>query len=356
MIQPEPPEERTDTIAVREAHAFDVASLERYLVSQVELAGPLHVRQFRGGQSNPTYLLESGAQRYVLRRKPPGALLPSAHAVDREFRVMRALRDTAVPVPRALCYCADDAVIGTAFFVMDYVDGRVYWEADLPDRTRTQRAAIYDELNRVIAALHSLEPDALGLADFGKAGNYVQRQIARWTSQYRASQDGHVEAMERLIEWLPRHVPAEGRAAITHGDYRLDNVIFARESPRILAVIDWELATLGDPAADFAYHCMTWRLPTEVRRGLRDFDLPGLGIPTESEYLRRYCERTGRASIPDFDYYVAFNLFRLAAILQGVAARARLGNASSARAAECGELAPAVAKVGWEQAERMTSA
>ena len=353
MTQPPQLDERTDTIPVREAHAFDVASLQRYLASQVELAGPLHVRQFRGGQSNPTYLLQAGAQQYVLRRKPPGALLPSAHAVDREYRVMCALRGTDVPVPRALCYCADETVIGTAFFVMEYVDGRVYWEADLPGQTRPQRAAIYDELNRVIAALHSLDPAAVGLADFGKAGNYVQRQLARWTSQYRASQDGHVEAMERLIEWLPRHVPKDGRAALTHGDYRLDNVIFARESPRILAVIDWELATLGDADADFAYHCMTWRLPTEVRRGLRDFDLPALGIPTESEYLRRYCERTGRASIPGFDYYVAFNLFRLAAILQGVAARARLGNASSAHAAECGELAPAVAQVGWQQVERM---
>lgn len=346
-----------ETIAVRQAHAFDTAALERYLLANVpEIAATLAcldspqgarliVRQFSGGQSNPTYLLAAGDGRYVLRRKPPGVLLPSAHAVDREFRVLRALESTAVPVPRALAYCDDAAVIGTPFYVMDYVAGRVYWEHDLPGMRPRERAAIYDELNRVIGQLHRVEPAAAGLEDFGKPGNYVARQIARWTKQYRASEMTKIDAMERLIDWLPEHAPEVEPYGLTHGDYRLDNVIFSTAEPRIAAVIDWELATLGNPLADFAYSCISWRLPER----LEGRDLAALGIPSEAEYIRAYCRRTGLESIADFDFYIAFGLFRLAAILFGVAARARAGNASSAHAEEAGRRARPMAEAAWKQ-------
>jgi aminoglycoside phosphotransferase (APT) family kinase protein len=314
--------------------------------------GPLTVQQFVHGQSNPTYLIENDSNRYVLRRKPPGALLPSAHAVDREFRVMRALLPTDVPVPRTLCYCDDDAVIGTAFYVMEHVEGRIFQDSFLESMEPPERGAIYDELNRVIAALHRVDPANIGLGDFGKPGGYVARQVARWSKQYRASETHRIEAMERLIEWLPQHVPPEQPSRITHGDYRLDNVIFHPHEPRILAVIDWELATLGDPMADFVYHCMPWRLPAGLDGSLMGCDLAASGIPTETEYVRRYCERTDRALFDHFDFYMAFGMFRLAAILQGVAARALQGNASSARAEEAGKRARPVAEAAWAQAQR----
>lgn len=342
-----------ETIPVRTAHRFDVARLERYLRDTVpeigaELRRPpgsLTARQFSGGQSNPTYLLSCGAARYVLRRKPPGALLPSAHAVDREFRIMRALEPTAVPVPRALVYCADPAIVGTPFFVMEHVDGRVYRDHTLPDLEPRQRAAIYDDLNRVAAELHKIDPAAVGLADFGKPGNYCARQIARWTKQYRASEREPIDAMERLIEWLPAHAPEQEPSGIAHGDYRLDNVIFAAREPRVLAVIDWELATLGNPLADFAYTCAGWRLPER----LAGRDLAALGIPAEAEFVAAYCRRTAIGSIGDFDFYVAFALFRLAAILQGIAARALAGNAASADAAAAGRRARPMAEAAWRQ-------
>ena len=333
--------------------SFDVAGLEGYLTGVIAgFRGPIRVQQFVHGQSNPTYLLETASQRYVLRRKPPGVLLPSAHAVDREFRVMRALLPTDVPVPRTLCYCDDDSVIGTAFYVMEYIEGRIFQDVSLETLQPAERTAIYSELNRVIAALHRVEPANIGLGDFGKHGGYVARQVARWTKQYRASELQRIDALESLMEWLPQHIPAEQPSRITHGDYRLDNVIFHPREPRILAVIDWELATLGDPLADFVYHCMPWRLPPGLGGSLLGSDLEALGIPTESEYVRSYCERTDRARFEHFDFYMAFGMFRLAAILQGVAARAVQGNASSASAKEAGKRAQPMAETAWAQAQR----
>jgi aminoglycoside phosphotransferase (APT) family kinase protein len=307
------------------------------------------VRQFDGGQSNPTYLIDASSGRYVLRRKPPGALLPSAHAVDREFRVISALRHTDVPVPKALCFCDDESIIGTVFYVMDYVPGDIYRNPDLPRLATAQRAKIYDELNRVIAALHSIDPAEVGLADFGKAGSYAERQIARWTKQYRASETDKIDAMERLIDWLPAHIPAEEeeQTRIIHGDYRIGNVIFDPDTLTLRAVLDWELSTLGNPLADFAYHCMPFRLPATMS------DCAGTigqsGIPSEAAYLRRYCERTGRAVIRHFDFYYAFSMFRLAAILQGVKARSLQGNASSTDASAAGDRARPMAEAGWAQ-------
>jgi aminoglycoside phosphotransferase (APT) family kinase protein len=345
------------TIPVREAHAFDVAPLARYLAPWIPAAADgIQVRQFKGGQSNPTYLLCTPAGGYVLRRKPPGTLLPSAHAVDREFRILSALHGTAVPVPKPITYCADAAVVGTPFYVMEYVHGRIFWTPALEELTPAERGAVYDEMNRVIAAIHSVDPVAVGLADFGRHEGFVARQIDRWTKQYRASELERIAAMEELIAWLPAHVPADEPGRITHGDYRIDNLIFDARELRIRAVIDWELATLGNALSDFAYNCMTWRMPQTMRKGLAGLDLAALGIPAESDYVRRYCERTGRAATPDFDFYIAFNLFRLASILQGVAARARAGNASSAQAAETGQLTRPIAELGWAQAQRAARA
>jgi aminoglycoside phosphotransferase (APT) family kinase protein len=346
-----------DTVPVREAHAIDAARLAHWLAPRLPGgAAGLALRQFRGGQSNPTYLLDTDGGRYVLRRKPPGALLPSAHAVDREFRVLNALAGTAVPVPRALCYCDDAAVAGTPFYVMEYVDGRIFWNPALPSLTAAERAAAYDEMNRVMAAIHSVDPDEAGLADFGRRENYVARQIERWTKQYRASELERIDAMEQLIEWLPRHVPPDEPARITHGDFRIDNLIFDRAEMRIRAVLDWELATLGNALSDFAYHCMPFRMPVSMRKGLAGLDLAALGIPAERAYVDAYCRRVGRGPGRDpdtFDFYIAFNLFRLASILQGVAARARLGNAASEHAVEAGSLTRPIAELGWAQARRV---
>ncbi len=312
--------------------------------------GPLTVRQFAHGHSNPTYLLEGAATRLVLRAKPPGRLLPSAHAVDREFRVMQALRPTAVPVPQVVAYCEDESVIGAAFYVMEFVAGRIFQDIGLAENSPAERAAIYAELNRVIARLHALDPAAIGLDSFGKPHGYVRRQIERWTRQYRASETHRIEAMERLIEWLPAHLPPEQPARIAHGDYRLDNVIFHPREPRIAAVIDWELATLGDPLADFAYHCMPWRLAPDLAGTVMHGDVGAPGIPPLQDYLQWYEQHTGCAAGRHFDYYMAFGMFRLAAILQGVAARALQGNASNARAAEAGRRAAPLAEAAWEQA------
>ena len=349
--------ESSGTIPVREAHAFDVAPLSRYLAPWIPAAADgIRVQQFKGGQSNPTYLLETGGGRYVLRRKPPGDLLPSAHAVDREFRIMSALYGSAVPVPRPVCYCADPGVVGTSFFVMEYVDGRIFWHPELAELAPAERGAVYDEMNRVIAAIHSVDPAAVGLSDFGRPDGYVARQIERWTKQYRASELERIDAMEELIAWLPGHVPADEPGRLTHGDYRIDNLIFDAREFRIRAVIDWELATLGNALSDFAYNCMTYRMPAAIRKGVAGLDLAALGIPAEAEYIARYCKRTQRSTAPDFDFYIAFNLFRLASILQGVAARARAGNASSARAVETGKLTRPIAELGWAQAQRFSRA
>jgi aminoglycoside phosphotransferase (APT) family kinase protein len=348
-----------DTLPVAARNAIDGERLAAWLAANVApLDGPLEIAQFKGGQSNPTYLLAAGGQRYVLRRKPPGKLLPSAHAVDREYRVIRALAGTGVPVARALALCEDDAVIGTAFYVMEYVAGRVYWDPRLPELARAERAAVHDEINRVIAALHSVDVEAVGLGDYGRSGEYIARQVARWSKQYQASETEKIEAMDRLIAWLPENIPAGDETSIVHGDYRIDNVIFHPAEPRILAVLDWELSTLGHPLADFAYHCMVWRIPPGVFRGLGGADLGALGIPSEQDYVAAYCRRTGRSGIEprDWEYYMVYNMFRIAAIVQGVMARALQGNASSAQALETGRAARPLAEMAWRQVERLKTA
>ena len=346
------------------AQALDTAALDAWLAAHVAgYAGPLSIEQFKGGQSNPTYKLLTPARSYVMRSKPgPQAkLLPSAHAIEREFTVMKALAGSAVPVPQMLALCEDEAVIGRAFYVMEFIEGRVLWDQSLPGLANAERAAIYDEMNRVIAALHKVDFEAAGLADYGKPGNYFERQIGRWSKQYLASATGPNEAMDRLIEWLPQHIPASARdareVAIVHGDFRLDNLVFHPSEPRVLAVLDWELSTLGHPLADFSYHCMSWHIETSgAARGLGGKDLAALGIPDEVSYVRRYCERTGRTDVPavmqDWNFYLAYNLFRIAAILQGIAKRVENGTASSARAREAGAGARPMAELGWRFAQK----
>ncbi len=336
------------------AHPIDPAALAIWLRANVDAGiGDLVVEQYQGGQSNPTYRLTSGDRRYVLRRKPPGKLLPSAHAVDREFHVMSALAGTGVPVARMHALCEDDAVIGTAFYVMEYIEGRILWDPTLPGMTPALRAAHYDELNRVIATLHELDPIAIGLADFGRTGNYIERQVARWSKQYQAAGAARIDAMDRLIEWLPSHIPEGDETRIVHGDYRIDNVIFHPTEPRILAVLDWELSTLGHPLSDFAYQVMAWRLGPQEFRGLKGADLAALGVPDESEYVAAYCRRTGRAGIANWEFYLIFNMFRIAAILHGVLSRALQGNAASDNAVEMGRRAAPVARVAWDMAQRI---
>ena len=338
-------------------HHIDVRALDDYLRRHVEgYQGPLTLKPLTGGQSNPTFLLDAGNARYVLRKRPAGDLLPSAHAVDREHRVMTALRDTGVPVPRMLCLCEDTEVLGTAFYVMSHVEGRVLWDARLPGFDPQERAAMYDEMNRVIAALHLVDPAAVGLADYGRSGGYLERQIARWSKQYLASETQPIEAMHRLIEWLPRHAPPESGTSIVHGDFRLDNLIFHPTQPRVLAVLDWELSTLGDPLVDFAYHMLAWHMRAQDFRGMAGEDLEALGIPSADAYMRRYCERVGRAAIPQeaWEFYIVFNLFRLAAIFQGIAKRAQDGTAASADAVATGQRAQATAELGWRLARRLT--
>jgi len=343
------------TMPVQERHRFDPAALERYLSEHVEgFSGPLAVEQFKGGQSNPTYLVHARGARYVLRAKPGPAvkLLPSAHAVEREFRVIAALGKTGIPVPKTYCLCEDEAVIGRSFFVMEYVEGRVLWEPALPAMSPAERAAIYDETNRVLALLHKVDYQGAGLADFGRPGNYLARQIARWSRQYRASETEEIDAMDRLIAWLPQNVPAEEASAVVHGDYRLDNLIFHPREPRVLAILDWELSTLGDPLADFAYQCLAWHIPQGQFRGIAGLDLAALGIPDEPHYIASYCARTGRETIAHWNFYLAYNLFRIAAILQGVMKRALEGIASSEQALEAGRRARPLAELGWRYAEK----
>ena len=334
---------------------FDAAALEAYMRERVAgFAGPLQVRQFKGGQSNPTYLVETPQRRYALRRKPPGKLLPSAHAVDREYRVMRALHGQGFPVPEPVLYCADDAVIGTAFFVMGYVEGRVFWEPDMPEAAAAERASVYDAMNATLAKLHGFDPAAIGLGDYGRGENYVARQVERWSKQYRASETQPIEAMERLIAWLPAHLPPAQAPRLVHGDYRLDNMILAPDAPNILAVLDWELSTLGDPLADFSYHLMAWHMPhSQAGTGsLAGFDLDALGIPSLAEYVDAYVARTGLDPRPHLPVYFAYNFFRLAAIMQGIAGRVRDGTATSAVAADKGTLVAPLAAKGWEFAQQ----
>jgi aminoglycoside phosphotransferase (APT) family kinase protein len=339
------------TKEVAERLRFEVGRLETYLRDHVDgFAGPIAVRQFKGGQSNPTYLIETPARRYVLRRKPPGKLLPSAHAVDREFRVISALHTQGFPVPEPVLYCADEAVIGTAFFVMSHVDGRVFWEAEMPASNPVERAAVYDAMNATLAQLHNYEPAAIGLADYGRGENYVGRQIERWSKQYRASETEKIEEMERLMAWLPAHVPPPQPTRLVHGDYRLDNMIVAPDNPKVLAVLDWELSTLGDPLADFSYHLMQWHMPpSEAGTGsLVGFDLAALGIPTLDDYIDAYVKRTGLDPRPYLAVYSAYNFFRIAAILQGIVGRVRDGTATSAAAAAKAALVRPLATKAWE--------
>ncbi len=344
------------TMPVQEKHRFDIPALQRYMQQHVAgYSGELSVEQFKGGQSNPTYRLSAGGKNYVLRRKPPGKLLASAHAVDREYQVISALAGSKVPVAKTYCLCEDESVIGTAFYIMDCVEGRVLWDPALPGLTPDVRRTMLDEMNRVIAELHTVDHAAIGLADYGKPGNYFARQISRWTKQYRASETERIDAMDRLIAWLPEHIPPGDETTIVHGDYRLDNMIFHPNEPRVLAVLDWELSTLGHPLADFAYHCMTWHIPAGVFRGLGGAKLAELGIPSEAEYVRTYCERTGRGPIdPDhWDFYMAYNLFRLAAILQGIMGRVKDGTASSAQAQQMGAAAKPLSDLAWHQVEKI---
>ncbi len=339
----------TGTKEVGAHHRFDENCLARYLESSVAgYAGPLTVRQFKGGQSNPTYQLITPVKTYVLRRKPPGKLLPSAHAVDREHRVITALASVDFPVAKTHCLCTDETVIGTMFYVMDCVAGRVFWEPTLPGVTPAERAAIYDAMNQTLARLHSIDYQALGLSDFGKPGNYFARQIGRWSKQYRASETETVVEMDRLIAWLPEHIPPCDETTIVHGDYRLDNMIFHPSEPRVLAVLDWELCTIGHPLADFSYQLSQWRMPSFVFNGLADVDLTGTGIPTGDQYTAAYCRRTGRARIENLDFYFAYNVFRLAAILQGIAGRVRDGTAASEHAAQTAAGVRPLASLAWE--------
>ncbi len=339
-------------------HRFDTALLAQWLRTQgIEFSGEIEARQFKGGQSNPTFRLQAGDQAWVMRAKPgPAAkLLPSAHAIEREYRVMSALAQANIPVPRMLALCDDEAVIGRAFFIMELVEGRVLWDPSLPGATPAERTAIFDEMNRVIAALHSVNPAAVGLSDYGKAGNYFERQIGRWTKQYRASETEHIEEMERLIEWLPGHIPPGEEVSIVHGDFRMDNLIFHPTEARVLAVLDWELSTLGHPLADFAYHCMAWKVSPDQFRGMAGLDLASLGIPALEEYIAAYCRRTGRAGIENFDYYLAYNLFRMAGILQGIMKRVTEGTASSEQAVAMGRAARPLAQLGWRVAQTLAA-
>lgn len=346
------------TRPVNERQRFDNDALAAWLSKHVDgFSGPLTVEQFAGGQSNPTFKLITPSRSYVMRAKPgPVArLLPSAHAIEREYRVMHALADTDVPVAKMLALCEDESVIGRAFFVMEFVDGRVLWDQSLPGMTQAERAAVYDEMNRVIAALHSVDVTAAGLADYGKPGNYFARQIGRWSKQYLASETEPIDAMQRLIEWLPEHMPADTsvRTSVVHGDYRLDNLIFHPNEPRVLAVLDWELSTLGDPRADFAYHCMAWHVEPGQFRGIAGLDWAALGIPNESQYVERYCERTGLEIQGDWNFYLAYNMFRIAAILQGIMKRVVDGTAASAQALDAGRRARPMAELAWQYAQKV---
>jgi aminoglycoside phosphotransferase (APT) family kinase protein len=328
--------------------------LESWMSDHIEgFRGPLTAEPFEGGQSNPTYRLYSGAGSYVLRRKPLGQLLPSAHLVDREYRVMRALADTAVPVPRVYALCEDDAVIGNTFYMMEFLDGRIFWDPRLPGLAPAERRAMFQSMNAVIAALHSVDYVGVGLAEFGRPGNYLARQTARWTRQYQASETEKQPAMDQLIEWLPRHLPPEGEARIVHGDYRIDNLIYHPTEPRVIGVLDWELSTIGDPLADFAYHAMAWRVTPELFRGLASVDLASLGIPSEEKYVAAYCEYTGRSRSPDWEFYIVYSMFRLAAIMQGIAKRAIDGTAASREAVELGRKARPTGEQAWALARSL---
>ncbi len=334
---------------IASVHAFDTGRLSTYLEQHIDGFKPLQkVTKFAGGQSNPTFLLEAHSAKYVLRRKPPGALLKSAHAVDREYRVQKALMHSDVPVAKTYHLCQDDSIIGSWFYIMEYKQGRIFWDAALPELSAKERGQFYDEMNRVLSLIHKVDIETSGLSDYGKPGNYFERQIGRWIKQYRASEIGQIHAMETLITWLPEHVPPDdGVVSLIHGDYRLDNLMFDTDRPEIIAVFDWELSTLGHPIADLAYQCMQWRIGQDWSiKGLAGLDLNQTGIPSETAYVQAYCSRMGLSDIGDWPFYMAFSFFRLAAICQGVAKRAALGNASNAEADKIGAMTAPLAKLG----------
>jgi aminoglycoside phosphotransferase (APT) family kinase protein len=335
-----------EIVPVRERHRFDERALARYLEAHVEgFRGPLEVGQFAGGQSNPTFFLNAGGRGYVLRKKPPGKLLPSAHAVDREYRVLTALAGTDVPVPKTYLLCEDESVIGQAFYLMEWVEGRIFRDPTLPGLPPAERAAIYDAMNETLARLHRVDYRAVGLEGYGKPGNYFQRQIARWIQQYEASKTEEIASFDSLVEWLPRSIPPGDETTIAHGDFRLENMILHPSEPRVLAVIDWELSTLGHPLADLGYNVMGYFMPAGSPQTLGKIDSSS-GIPTVDAYVRKYCERTGR-EVPDLRFYVTFAMFRLAAIAQGIAMRARTGSASSDNAVAVGQAARSIADEAW---------
>jgi aminoglycoside phosphotransferase (APT) family kinase protein len=340
-------EEFSGTKEVEERHRIDEARLGIWMRENVaDYQGPLTVQQFRGGQSNPTYRLDTPGRSYVMRRKPFGKLLPSAHAVDREYRVIDALSRQGFPVAKAYALCTDDSVIGAAFYIMSMVDGRVFWDPALPSQTPDARRKIFTSKIETLAKLHTFDPNAIGLGDFGKPGNYFARQVDRWTKQYRASETQHIPEVEKLIDWLPRTLPVQERVSIVHGDYRLDNMIFHPTEPQVKAVLDWELSTLGDPNADFTYLLMQWIMP-----GLEGVDLAALNIPSMAEAAQIYCNVTG-TRLPDLNWYFAYNLFRLAGITQGIAGRIRDGTAANAKAIESAKRTVPLAQASWEYAQK----
>ena len=326
---------------------LDEHRAQAWLAAELGIAGPIRIEKFAGGQSNPTYRIDTDENSYVLRRKPFGAILPSAHAVEREYRLIAALHPTGFPVARPLGLCEDPEVIGAPFYVMEMVEGRTLWDGALPGMTPAERTAHYHAIVDTLAALHAIDYEAVGLGDYGKPGNYFERQVARWTKQYRASETDALPEVEKLIAWLPRTVPPQTRTAIVHGDYRIDNMIFAPDGPRVLAVLDWELSTLGDPLADFSYFLMSWVTEPEGRSGVKGLAGPETGIPTIEEMAERYCAATGRDGVPDLNWYFAYNLFRLTGIVQGIKKRMLDGNASSAQAAATVEKLPGLARAAW---------
>ncbi len=348
-------DENIGTTAVREGYGFDEAALERWMSEHVaDFTGPLSVEQFKGGQSNPTYKLITPERSYVLRRKPPGQLLKGAHAVEREAKVLTGLAKADFPVAKVYGLCTDDSVIGTWFYIMDMVEGRIFWDATVPGVSAEERRALFDAMNNTMAQLHMVDYEAVGLGDYGKPGNYFERQIGRWSRQYLEDSDaGRDPNMDRLIEWLPKNIPDDGdETAIVHGDFRIDNMIFHPSKPKVLAVLDWELSTLGHPLADFAYNAMMYRMPPHIVAGLAGADIAALNIPDEGEYIAAYCRRTGRADMPGYDFYIAFNFFRIAAIFHGIKGRVIRGTASSTQAKERVKVLPELMALAWEQAKR----
>ncbi len=341
------------TMAQREGFEIDAEILGPYLEAYIEgLTLPITIDQFKGGQSNPTYRLkDANGKPYVLRRKPPGKLLKSAHAIDREYKVITALYGIGFPVPKAHHLCLEDQIIGTWFYVMDLVEGRIFWDGSLPTETPQSRGPLFDTMNKTLADLHMVDYKAIGLGDYGKGGNYFERQISRWSTQYLNDKDaGSLDAMDRLIEWLPENIPAGDETSITHGDFRIDNMIMDQREPKVVAVLDWELSTLGHPLSDFSYNCLPYRLPNMLFSGLKNLNLESLGIPSEEGYINAYCKRVGRGGIENFDFYIAFNLFRLASITHGILGRVKRGTATSQHAIETAHACQPLAELSWNEA------